>query len=85
MTNLISSNSQGDEMVLDFSNGIDLNQEFKAPIRFVELRVGNVLCRIPRSADDETPDDIVFVGGVYINLKDGRIGQTKESVNGYHP
>jgi len=44
----------------------------------------DILCRIPRGADDQTPDDVVMIGGIYLNLTDGRIGKSVASVNSHH-
>ena len=69
----------------DFSLEDDLAiKKLKAPIRHVEFRFGDILCRIPRGADDQTPDDVVMIGGIYLNLTDGRIGKSVASVNSHH-
>jgi hypothetical protein len=74
-----------DQFLVDFAReGNPTLSELKQPIRIIEFRIGSIVCRIPRSADDPTPDNVVKIGGLYHNLSDGRMSTDMASVNGNH-
>jgi len=68
---------------------IDLAQEgspflegLLEPIRTVDVRVGSVVYRMPRGANDTTPDNVVQVGSMWTNMETGRAGFKLEDALG---
>ena len=41
--------------------------------RVVEFTVGDMRVRLPRSADDPTPDNVLRVGGMEFNVETGEL------------
>jgi hypothetical protein len=58
------------------------NGSLKKPVRHIRFTVAGYHCRLSRGADNHIPDEIVMIGGIFINLRDGRIGKSIASVNG---
>lgn len=42
--------------------------ELKEPVRYIPFRYGDVDLLIPRGADDPTPDNVIKVGGVELQI-----------------
>ena len=45
------------------------------PVRVVTYSIGSFDYRVPRGADDPTPDNVVKMGGLYFNTSDGRVSK----------
>lgn len=72
---------KGDHKFIDFTvPGSPLLEGLVAPVRTIEYRIGNVLYRVPRGADNPTPDNVVKIGGFWNNLSDGRTSREMKDV-----
>ena len=60
--------------------GSPLMDGLKAPVRQVRFSAGAVDFVAPRGTNDETPDNVIAVGGVFQNTDTGKIGKTIEDV-----
>ena len=54
--------------IIDFSQMPKALEGLKKPVRFVEFKIGGTRMRIPRGADDPTPDHVLWFGGEPINV-----------------
>lgn len=45
------------------------------PTREVKFSVAGVRYKFLRGADDPTPDNVLQIGGIFINVDDGRMGE----------
>jgi len=67
--------------LIDFTKEESFLGGLKQPIRNVEYRIGGITYRVPRGADNPTPDNVVKVGGLFVNFEDGQIGTSLEDVS----
>ena len=65
---------------LDLTEVSELVESLQKPTRVFQCRIGPVVYRILRGADDPTPDNVIEISGLFHNIDDGRIGRELNDV-----
>ena len=75
-----SGQDETGQLWIDLTAVSELVNKLETPTRVFQFRIGPVVYRLLRGADDPTPDNVVELSGLYHNLDDGRIGPELKDV-----
>src|SRR5262245_47575029 len=65
---------------VDLTGVSEMTDKLLKPTRVIQVRVGSVMYRFCRGANNPTPDHVIEMSGFYHNLKDGRLSTKMEDV-----
>jgi hypothetical protein len=75
-----SGRDENGQLWIDLTEVSELVNKLETPTRVFQYRIGPVVYRLLRGADDATPDNVVQFGGLYHNLDTGHVGRELKDV-----
>ncbi len=75
-----SGRDENGQLWIDLTGDHELVDKLEKPTRVFQCRVGSVIYRMCRGADDPTPDNVVKMNGLYHNLDTGHLSRELSDV-----
>lgn len=75
-----SGRDENGQLWVDLTEVSELVNKLETPTRVVQYRIGPVMYKVLRGADDPTPDNVVQLSGLYHNLDSGQVSRELKDI-----